>query len=61
MFGSKSGSGDQGRSSAEGGNGNVRDKSNPDGAQHAAIMTPHRDAVNDLRTGSDRPGRHRAG
>jgi hypothetical protein len=59
VFGSKSGSGDQGRGSAEGGNGNVRDRSNPDGARHAAIMTPHRAAVNDLRSGSSTAGAHR--
>lgn len=62
MFGSKSASdsSDSGRSSAQGGNGNVRDSSNPDGAQHAALMGGHRAAVNDLRTGSDTPGQHRA-
>jgi len=62
VFGSKSdgGSGGNGRGSAQGGNGNVRDSSKPDGAKHAALMGGHRAAVNDLRTGSQAPGRHRA-
>ena len=49
----------QGRTSANGGNGNVRDSSAPGGAQHAAIMGAHSAAVNDLRPATDRVGLHR--
>jgi len=66
VFGSgkQDGSKDTARTSFWGGNGNVLDKDEarrPGGAQHAAQLDGHRAAVNDLRAGSDKPGRHRAG
>lgn len=48
----------QGRSSAEGGNGNVKDTRAEHG--HSAVGTPNLDAVRDLQHGSrDYIGRHR--
>ncbi len=62
MFGSKSGSGasGRGRTSAEGGNGNVRDSSNPDGDRHAALLGGHSAAINDIRPDRGHAGKHRA-
>ena len=50
----------QGRSSADGGNGNVRDKDGK--SKHAAVTTPNLQAVRDLGGGAPRGyrGAHRA-
>jgi hypothetical protein len=59
LFGNKDNGGDQGRTSAEGGNGNVRDTRAEH--NHVATVTPHVQAVRDLHTGSaGYEGKHRA-
>lgn len=57
VFNAKSVS-ESGRSSAQGGNGNVRDSRAEN--KHTAIVTPHMDAVRNLKTGTGYQGRHRA-
>lgn len=62
FFSSKGGGSDQGKTSAEGGNGNVRDTSHSAAGRHSAIETANLAAVRDLATSGDRNyvGRHRS-
>ncbi len=52
MFGSDETSHKQGRSSADGGNGNVRDRSHAAAGRHSTIETPGLQAVRDLASGT---------
>lgn len=62
IFGSKDGGREQGRGSAQGGNGHVRDTSHTAAGRHSAIETPNLQAVRDLAGGapSGYEGRHRS-
>jgi hypothetical protein len=61
FFSSRSEGTEQGRSSAQGGNGNVRDTRHTAAGKHSAISTPALQAVRDLHTGrADYTGKHRA-
>lgn len=55
-------SAEQGRGSAQGGNGNVRDTRHSAAGRHSAIETPNLQAVRDLAGGapSDYVGKHRS-
>lgn len=60
LFGGSSKSTDTGRTSAQGGNGNVRDSSEDamGGPKHKALLGGHAAAMNDLRPDHGYQGRH---
>jgi hypothetical protein len=62
FFSGRDSGSDQGRSSAQGGNGNVRDTRHTAAGRHSAIETPHLQAVRDLGGGAPRGyrGQHRS-
>lgn len=61
FFNSDSRDSDTGRTSAEGGNGNVRSRAHTADGKHEAIRTPNLDAVRSLHSGTrGYAGRHRS-
>lgn len=60
MFGTRDRDSEQGRSSSDGGNGNVRDRSHTAAGRHSAVETPNLQAVRNLVSGnSAHEGDHR--